>query len=29
MTAEMFWGAVLTVALVAYLIYALFHPEKF
>ncbi|HKE43526.1 MAG TPA: K(+)-transporting ATPase subunit F [Steroidobacteraceae bacterium] len=29
MTAEMIAGALLTIGLVAYLLYALFHPEKF
>ena len=29
MTGEMICGALLTVALVAYLVYALFHPERF
>ena len=29
MSAEMICGALLTIALVVYLIYALFHPEKF
>jgi K+-transporting ATPase KdpF subunit len=29
MSAEMILGALLTIALTGYLLYALFHPERF